>query len=157
MILPKQPAVVTKKPKPKPKPLDYDDALDALREELGDEEPLLQAPPQEVAEIVGDPSPVQDEGVSGQVDPVIAAWKLAVRRHMADVWVGPEDFKGQGLQTTLLVTLSAGGDVLGKPSVVRASGNPYFDDNILRALVRATPLPAPPETGDWPFEFSADE
>nr|MBC8340153.1 hypothetical protein [Pseudomonadota bacterium] len=112
VILPKQAVVVKKKAKPKPEPLDYDDALDALREELGDEEPLLRAPPVETAEAVEDRAPTEAEGALGQIDPDEAAWKLAVDRHMSNVYVVPQDFKGQGLRTALRVRLSAAGDVL---------------------------------------------
>lgn len=157
VVLPKQAVVVKKKAKPKPEPLDYDDALDALREELGDEEPLLRAPPVAIAEGVEDRVPTEAEGALGQIDPDEAAWKLAVDRHMSNVYVVPQDFKGQGLRTVLRVTLSAAGDVLGTPEVLRSSGNPYFDDTVKRALVRATPLPAPPEPGDFRLNFNADE
>ena len=157
VILPKQAVVVKKKAKPKPEPLDYDDALDALREELGDEEPLLREPPDETAEAVEDRAPTEAEGALGQIDPDEAAWKLAVDRHMSNVYVVPQDFKGQGLRTALRVRLSAAGDVLGTPEVLRSSGNPYFDDTVKRALVRATPLPAPPEPGDFRLNFNADE
>jgi colicin import membrane protein len=157
VILPKQAVVVKKKAKPKLDPLDYDDALDAIREELGDEEPLLKAPPVETVEGVEDRAPTEAEGALGQIDPDEAAWKLAVDRHMSNVYVVPQDFKGQGLRTVLRVTLSAAGDVLGTPEVLRSSGNPYFDDTVKRALVRATPLPAPPEPGDFRLNFNADE
>jgi colicin import membrane protein len=157
VILPKQAVVVKKKAKPKPEPLDYDDALDALREELGNQEPLLKAPPVESVEGVEDRAPTEAEGALGQIDPDEAAWKLAVDRHMSSVYVVPQDFKGQGLRTVLRVRLSAAGDVLGTPEVLRASGNPYFDDTVKRALVRATPLPAPPEPGDFRLNFNADE
>jgi colicin import membrane protein len=158
VILPKQAVVVKKKAKPKLDPLDYDDALDAIREELGDEEPLLKAPPRvETVEGVEDRAPTEAEGALGQIDPDEAAWKLAVDRHMSNVYVVPQDFKGQGLRTALRVRLSAAGDVLGTPEVLRSSGNPYFDDTVKRALVRATPLPAPPEPGDFRLNFNADE
>lgn len=157
VILPKKAVVVKKKVKPKPEPLDYEDALDALREELGNEEPLLKAPPVETVEGVEDRAPTEAEGALGQIDPDEAAWKLAVDRHMSNVYVVPQDFKGQGLRTVLRVMLSTAGDVLGTPEVLRSSGNPYFDDTVKRALVRATPLPAPPESGDFRLNFNADE
>ena len=35
-----------------------------------------------------------------------------------------------------------------------SSGNPNFDDNAVRAVLQASPLPAPPASGDWPVLFN---
>jgi outer membrane biosynthesis protein TonB len=157
VILPKQPAAPSNKPKrkPKPKPLEYDDALAALREELGEETPVPQVPavqqeiaPVEVAEF--DPS-------TEEVDPELLAWRAALERHVRKSWVVPPEFKNQSLWTGLRFSLSASGDILETPEVVHSSGNPFYDDNTISALFRASPLPPPPEPGDWTFRLSADE
>ncbi len=160
VILPKQPSAVSKKPKrkPKPKPLEYDDALAALREELGEQTPVPEAPA--VAEEVVEVAKVENSESArpgAESDPVILAWRLATRRHLRKVWVVPPEFLEQALSTDVIVTLAGTGDVLGAPAVARSSGNPYWDDNIVRALVRASPLPPPPEPGDWPFRFTPRE
>ncbi|GAG35298.1 unnamed protein product, partial [marine sediment metagenome] len=72
-------------------------------------------------------------------------------------WITPPDFQNRGLSTELRVRLGPTGEVLGTPVVVRSSGDPYWDDNVIRALMKASPLPAPPEPGDWPFLFSPEE
>ncbi len=158
VILPKRPAPVSKKRKPKPKPLEYDDALAALRDELGEPEPPVSSEEEVTdADLVATAEPNVTARSGAEVDPAFAAWRLATRRHLREVWVVPPDFLEQGLVTGVVVTLSVSGDVLGQPEITRTSGNPYFDDNTVRALVHASPLPPPPESGDWPFQFSADE
>ena len=160
VILPKRPAPVSPKPKPKPKPkpLDYDDALAALRDELGEPPPAPAPAPlaEETVEIEVTEAG-SSQSAAAEVDPAFLAWRLATRQHLKKVWIVPPDFLEQGLVTGLIVTLGNRGEVLGEPVVTHTSGNPYFDDNTLRALVRASPLPPPPESGDWPFQFSADE
>ncbi len=160
VILPKRPAPVSKKPKrkPKPKPLEYDDALAALREELGEQVPAPGPVVEDAPEVDVEVSEAAQGNAGGaEVDPEFAAWRLATRRRLKQVWVVPPDFLDRGLVAGLIVTLSDAGDVLGQPVVTRTSGDPYFDDNTVRALVRASPLPAPPDAGDWPFQFTADE
>lgn len=163
VILPKRAAPASKKPKrkPKPKPMEYDDALAALRDELGEETPIDKPAPDALevamAEVAEEAEAAEGDGGAAEVDPVFAAWRLATRRHLRKVWVVPPDFREQGLVTGLTVSLSATGQVLGNPKVTQSSGNPYFDDNTVRALVRASPLPPPPKSGDWPFQFAADE
>jgi outer membrane biosynthesis protein TonB len=171
VVLPKQPSSVKKKAKPKPQPkpkakpkpepLEYDDALAALRDELGEEtpvEPVEEVPDvmQQLADAVA-AEEAQQNSATRETDPDVLAWSIATRRHLKNVWIVPADFLSQSLKTRLVVTLSAAGDVIGTPEIVATSGNPYFDDNTVRALVRASPLPAPPEPGDWPFHFNADE
>ena len=69
------------------------------------------------------------------------------------VWVNPPEFVGRGLRTELRVELRADGTVVGDPQVLRSSGDPYADDNAVRALKKASPLPAPPEAGAQTFIF----
>jgi colicin import membrane protein len=54
------------------------------------------------------------------------------------------------------VTLDATGNVLGV-DISRGSGNPFYDQSVVRAIEKASPLPPPPESGDWPFLFSPQD
>jgi colicin import membrane protein len=161
VLLPKQPAAVRRKPvkkrRPKPEPMAYEDALDALREEMGEETPQPQAAATEESEPEdgGESGPAATEGF--QVTAEVAAWMTDTKRHLRRVWITPPEFLNRGLVTELRVYLGADGTVLGTPEVVRSSGDPFWDDNTIRALMRGSPLPAPPEPGEWPFIFTPED
>lgn len=36
-------------------------------------------------------------------------------------------------------------------------GNPWYDENVVRAIQKASPLPAPPEAGEWAFVFVPED
>lgn len=153
VVLPKQPSAVSKKSKRKP--LEYDDALAALRAELGEETPAPDAPV--AKQELSDAEVVESDPSAEEADPELLAWRAALERHVRRSWKVPPGFKGQSLWTRLMFTLTSGGEVLGTPEVIQSSGNPFYDDNTIRALMRASPLPPPPEPGEWTFHLSADE
>ena len=68
----------------------------------------------------------------------------------------PPDQRGRGLATHLELRLSASGDVIGEPRVLRSSGDPYFDDNAVRAVLMASPLPPPSQPGIRNFLFRSE-
>lgn len=147
IVVPKQAPKAERKPRPaRVEELDYDEALAQLREELG-EEPELQPAP-EVARASAPPA-------SGEpIDPEVAAWMLATRRHVRSAWVTPPEFMERSLRTVLAVQVRADGRVLGEPEVLKASGDPFWDDNAVRAVLRANPLPPPPVAGEWQISFT---
>lgn len=161
VLLPKEAAPLSTKPKPvapspeprpqpRPEELEYEDALATLRQEMGE-----VTSPSAPAEPTADASPA-----AGRASPLSAElqqWVIATRRHVRQSFVTPPEFRGQGLVAELEVRLTATGEVLGTPRVVRSSGNPFWDDNAVRALRRASPLPAPPEAGRWPFSFRSED
>ncbi len=69
---------------------------------------------------------------------------MNVKRHLRDKWITPPEFRQAGLMTELEVQIAADGRVLGVPEVIRSSGNPHYDDNTVRAVISASPLPPPP-------------
>jgi TonB family protein len=163
-LLPKQapPALPKAKPKAKPKPepaiqrrarpkeLAYEDALAKLRGEV-DAEPLLAAAP---------PVPAASPGRAARglaVAPELLAWHQAVKRHVRSVWITPPEFRDRGLAAELVIDVAADGRVLGRPELVASSGNPFYDDNAVRALLRASPLPAPPKAGRRTIVFTPEE
>jgi colicin import membrane protein len=157
VVLPKQARAVPKKVRqvkrrPKPEELGYSDALAALRADLGEDE--SPAPESHARAETAEDSQPQTLQSGHQVSPEIAAWMTATRSHLRRVWVTPPEYLNRSLMTEVRVNLSPEGAVLGTPRVVRSSGDPYWDDNTIRALVRASPLPRPPEAGEWPFIFT---
>lgn len=153
-----KPAVAPPEPKPKEEPLDYADALDSLRDELGEEAGEAPDP-----ELMASVRPTERSGPPGggggggdPVDPEVAAWMRRVKIHVTKAWVLPPGFKRQVIQAEVEVTLDATGNVLGV-DVSRGSGNPFYDQSVVRAIEKASPLPPPPESGDWPFLFSPQD
>jgi TonB family protein len=157
---------VTKKPEPeaeslprrgvREKELSYEDAMAALDDELGpDENPdlLKPAPDSPASDSSGSPAPKSGVVVSK----ALVAWATATTRRIQNNWKGLASYEGRGLATTLQLELSATGDVLGKPLVVRSSGDPYFDDNAVRAVLMVNPLPRPPRAGTTVFVFRSEQ
>lgn len=153
--------ILEARPEPKPVPrrpvrereLSYEEAMAALDDELGVDETvdLLRPAPA--------PAPVEpeDSGAIGRrVSSELVAWSRAVQRLIRNKWVTPSNFRNRGLTTSLEVRLSATGAVIGTPIVVRSSGDPFFDDNAVRALLTVAPLPPPPEPGLQVFIFNAE-
>jgi len=173
-ILPKQAPtpVVQAKPKPEPKPtprpepivqrperpkeLSLDDALAQLQGEVG-EESLLVAPKEVVANAPVNPAPAGSSRTGVLVSPEVAAWNLAVMRHIRSVWITPPEFRRSGLAAQLEIEVAVDGRVLGNPKLVRSSGNPFFDDNAVRAVAKASPLPEPPKAGRRTLIFTSEE
>jgi len=141
----------------RPKELRYEDALAKLRSELGEGAP--DAPPAKAPQrALEEPQPSSaGAGAKLRISPELAAWMLATRRHIRAHWITPPEFREGNLQTELRVRLAEDGRVLGSPEVVRSSGNPFFDDNAVRAIRKASPLPRPPRAGNWPFVFTPEE
>ena len=173
-VLPKKaptPAVkapVKPKPKPKPKPqpkpqpaaqkkprpeeLSYDDALAKLRGELG------EAPPAAVAPVVAPSSAAGSVVGRGPViSPELAAWNRAVKQHVKTHWIMPAEFRESGLVAELAIFVQGDGVIRGEPQLLRTSGNPYYDDNAIRALSRSSPLPPPPAPGRRVLVLRAEE
>jgi outer membrane biosynthesis protein TonB len=161
VLLPAEPAPVEPKPEPKsePKPApkpepkpepeeqEYADVLAGLRAEVGEETT-------EVAEEATAPA---STGRGLPVSPEVAAWVREAKIHVRRSWVVPPGFRTQILETQVQVRLDARGAVIGAPEIVRRSGNPWYDDGVVRAIRMASPLPAPPASGEWTFVFVPED
>ncbi len=168
VVLPKEPAPPKPEAKPEPKPVakpkpepaaappkerEYSDVLSELRAETGDEAPApapTPAPAEQQTAAIGSPT--------GQpVSPEFLAWERRARVHIRQNWVVPPSFRNEPLRTSIVVDLDAAGAIVGEPRIVKRSGNPWYDDGVVRSLQKASPLPPPPEPGEWSFVFVADE
>lgn len=167
VVLPERPSTPQPKPKPRrreevvlePKPKEeksLDDLLDQFREQQG-EPKAAPAPPRPAAE----PAPVvatatASAGIGVPVSAEELDWMRAAKIRVRDAWVVPPNFRLQSLQTEVVVKLDAAGNLRGKPRIVQASGNPWYDEGVVRSIEKAD-LPPPPEPGEKRFIFKSDE
>jgi colicin import membrane protein len=150
-----EPKPVEKAPpvRPKPEPeKQYEDVLAQLRAESGED-----APPTEIAKAaptaIG--SPGSPDGVA--ISPEVAAWIKRAKIHVRKNWVVPPGFRTQALEARVEVDLDASGGVRGTPRLSRRSGNPWYDEGVIRAIQKSSPLPPPPEAGKWNFVFLPED
>jgi hypothetical protein len=94
---------------------------------------------------------------SGRVSPEVADWMRRAKIHVKRNWAVPPGFRMEQLTTHLVVELDAAGNVVGTPEIVQRSGNPWYDEGVVRSVTKASPLPPPPEPGEWDFLFVPDD
>jgi colicin import membrane protein len=158
----KQPKPEPPKPKnvaPPPQPeekLDYADALDELRDELDEEVPADQPDPELVASVGKRPSGPPGHGPGDPVDPEVADWARRVRLHVKRNWILDAGLARQIIEAEVTVTLDATGNVI-EAKVTAPSGNAGYDASVLRAIDKSSPLPPPPDSGEWPLYFNPQD
>jgi len=167
IVLPAEPTTPKVKPKvAKPKPIEkpappktepekqYEDVLAQLRAETNDDEP---APPIEIAKAgsaaIGPPG--SPDGVD--ISPEVALWLKKAKIHVRKNWKLVPGFRTQIIEAHVEVDLDASGKVRGTPRVSRRSGNLYYDEGVVRAIQKSSPLPPPPEAGKWNFVFVPED
>jgi TonB family protein len=148
-----KPEVVAKPPPVQPAPeVELEDVLAQWRAESGED-----APPTEIAEVaptaIG--SPGAPDGVA--ISPEVAAWIKRAKIHVRRNWVVPPGFRTQALEAHVEVDLDASGGVRGTPRLSRRSGNPWYDEGVISAIQKSSPLPPPPEAGKWDFVFLPED
>ena len=166
IVLPKNPEREPSKPKPEPKPKevapqpepqpekDLEDLLADMRKDAGETEPTpAPAAPQETA--------AAPTGVGGAatvaVSPEVLAWMRKAKVHVKRAWVVPPGFRREQLETHVTVELDASGAVVGEPEITQRSGNPWYDEGVVRGIEKASPLPPPPSAGEWKFVFVPED
>lgn len=143
---PKTEEPVKPEPKKQPKEISYDALMAQLRKQEEGEQP--PSPPAAHAPSEGQAA----RGGGTVVTPEMLAWIRRAKAQVTQSWVLAPGFRTQALQTQIQVTLSANGDVV-NTKVTQGSGNPWFDESVERAIQKASPLPPPPDAGDWLFVF----
>ncbi len=143
-----EPKVEPKPPEPAPAEQDYDDVLAQLRDEAGEKAPT---PVEQAAVAPGGPA-----GLGQVVSPEVARWMRDVKMQVTRAWILEPGFRLQPLETLIEVELGPTGEVLGT-RIKRGSGNPWYDESVERAIRKASPLPAPPDPGEWPFSFKPSD
>jgi periplasmic protein TonB len=163
VVIPEHPERdLAKKPKPEPKKTEpapepeksLEDLLSEMRQEAGEAEPTAAPPaPEETA--AAEPSP--SSGGTVAVSPEVLAWIRKAKAHVRRAWVVPPGFRTESLETHVTVELDASGAVVGEPQITQRSGNPWYDDGVVRGIQKASPLPPPPSAGEWDFVFKPED
>ena len=156
----KDPSKKKAEPKPAPKEVtpepapekDLEDLLAEMREDAGEEAPS-EVPPTTAAA----PTGVPNAGIGVKVSPEVLAWMRKAKIHVRRAWVVPPGFRAEALETHVVVELDASGAVVGQPRIVRRSGNPWFDEGVVRGIEKSSPLPPPPRAGEWDFVFLPED
>jgi hypothetical protein len=133
-----------------------EDLLADFREEEGEPSP---APAPTPAQQPTQTAALAPSGALGgqRVAPEVADWMRRAKLHVKRAWVVPPGFRTQPLTTRVVLTLDAAGNVVGEPEIVSRSGNPWYDEGVVRGIAKASPLPPPPEAGDWDFVFVPED
>jgi TonB family protein len=155
---------------PKQKEQSYEDVLEELRE---DDKPSYEDALEDLRKEAPDDAPPKSAGETSEsskgsslpfgtpdgkpLSPEVAAWMRKVKVHVARVWRAPSQFSNDRLVTFFEVELDAMGNIVGSATLLRGSGNPWYDEEAQRALKRATPLPKPPRPGTYPIVFDSEE
>ena len=150
-----QPKVVEKPPPVQPTAApetEYEDVLARLRAESGED-----APPTEIAKAAPPAIGVPGSANGVAISPEVAAWLKRAKIHVRKNWVVPPGFRTQALEARVEVDLDASGTVRGTPRLSRRSGNPWYDEGVIRAIQKSSPLPPPPEAGKWNFVFLPED
>jgi colicin import membrane protein len=159
---------VVRRPEPPPEE-SYEDLLEKLRANAGEARPdpvevARRTPPPPRPEPTPAPqvqplptATPRSGGPGRPAPPEVVAWLRDARIHVRREWVLAPGFRLQPLETHVEVSLDAGGRVVGEPEITRRSGNPWYDESVVRAIQKSSPLPAPPEAGDWPFVFRPED
>ncbi len=141
----------------------YEDVLDALRAESGSDGATSGAD----AGTTGAANNAAQTAVGGmgaggggagvRVSPEVLAWLKQARIRVRQNWVVAPGHRFEAFETRVIVDIDENGAVRGEPEIVQGSGNPWFDDGVVRAIRKASPLPPPPEAGRWPFVFRLED
>lgn len=169
VVLPKESTEAATQPKaakPKPTKKRREVVLDPAKPDKSLEE-LMAEMRNEAGETAPSPKPVETStaktpggspgGPGRPVSPEVLEWVRRAKVHVQQNWVVAPGFRMQDLETHVTVKLDASGRVLGTPEISRRSGNPWYDESVVRGIQKASPLPAPPDAGEWPFVFAPEE
>ena len=156
---PKKAAVKPAKKTAPPPQKNLADVMKELEKKSGSADEVVAASPRAGAPAgaVAGAGAVSGSARGVRVDPEVAGWMRRTRIHVRQSWVLAPGFRSQDLETHVSVRIDSGGRVQGGPRITRRSGNPWYDDSVVRALEKASPLPAPPEAGEWPFVFRPED
>jgi len=152
VVLPEKPTPPKAAPRPEPEHAaeeseSYADLLAKLRKEEG--EPAKAEPPATAASAEHSAAP---GGLPVAISAETRVWMKKAKLRVTQAWILQPGFRTLPLETEIRVRLGPSGEIL-DAEVTRSSGNPWYDESVERAIRKASPLPPPPEAGDWSFVF----
>jgi TonB family protein len=136
---------VEKKPEPKPTPVEeppepapeeiLEEALARIKKRAGSRDKVA-------ANATGRSSSPWEEK---QKEIEYSAYYDQVERAVRENWIPPQDrnFEEESAMTVVSLTLLPDGRVL-KSYIEETSGDPQFDQSVMRAILKSTPFPPPP-------------
>ncbi len=143
------------KPKPEAKPKPDPDFQKRLREQVALEQKALdqQRAERELRELIArrqaDAARVQAAARAKALNEYIASIQAKVKGS----WILPVDLQGNPEAVFLVVQLPTGDVLPSQLRLLRSSGNPAYDEAVLRAILKASPLPLPPAGVDFSREL----
>jgi len=135
---------VEKKPEPSPAPVEeppepaaeevLEEALARIKKRAGSREKVA-------ANVPGESSSWEEK----QKEIEYSAYYDQVERAVRENWIPPQDrnFEEESAITVVSLTLLPDGRVL-KSYIEETSGDPQFDQSVMRAILKSTPFPPPP-------------
>jgi colicin import membrane protein len=131
---PKPKPKIEPKPAPKPKPRPDAAARRQMRQELAREQATIRAQRQdaELRALLSRESSAR----------ALAAWTDKIRAKIRGNIILPPSLAGNP-EAVFDVVLLPTGEVLGAPRLRRSSGDQRYDDAVLRAILKSSPLPRP--------------
>lgn len=92
---------------------------------------------------------VAQQQLERQAVSAFAQYRAAIRQKVSRNWIKPAA-SATGLSADVLVRVSPNGDVI-DARVVRSSGDQVFDRSVVNAVLKASPLPIPPQRQYYDF------
>ncbi len=80
------------------------------------------------------------------------AAKDAIQKKVNRSWIRSPSAT-TGIKCTIQVRLTSGGKVIGEPVIIASSGDQYFDNSAVNAVLKAQPLPVPTDKELFSKEF----
>jgi colicin import membrane protein len=131
---PEKPAPTQKKPEPPPEQV-LEEALARIQKRAGSRDKVAANVPE------GTSSGWEER----QKEIEYSAYYNQVERAVRENWIPPQnmDFEKGPAMTVVSLTLLPDGRVL-KSYIEESSGDPHFDQSVMRAILKSTPFPPPP-------------
>jgi colicin import membrane protein len=121
------------------------EAIASLRKNITDDRPMPRADnfPSKGMKNAEEGVPSGPGGLRGMMggDPVFSGYKNQVERIIIESWVLLQ--KGVELKAEVTFSIDFNGNII-DPAVTTSSGNMSFDQSVLRAVKKSSPLPPPP-------------